>query len=811
MKRLLFSLALLFSLIFSCGGIEEEPSFEDFEVEEGVEVEYREPWSSSDDPNLLDSILDDNLIFKYSSLPKQGVANKTPWPGYWWPAYKDSINFRWDGSSTTSAAKKYGQAFGVSNIEDKVSATLGIDQSQYESRPCRYESDCDRYTSMTCAKRIGDSTGYCVPTWHGICHARANASILEHEPRYPVTYNGVNFKVQDIKALTTFSYHYGLNAKTLALRCYDESVSYGSYGRPTKSRCRDSNPGSFHVVLANLLGLQKRAFVMDKSFDYQVWSYPIRKFVVESEQTLTASEANAKIGASGSTYVFNVNAKAFKYLKTAVYIIQGSPYYRDGPLLPTISNYTLKVTYYYVLELDGAGNIIGGEWVGTSKRNHPDFIWVPYRKDSTIIADIRWSNVKTLLGKSTNMPSDVEEINKNYHHTLEPGEWRDYGAFENEWGNFTATMTGPPDADLYVRKGAPPTENSWDCRPWRYNSDEVCSMSGPGTYYVAVLAYPRTTYDLNINYYGTPSAGDYEHKIVTYDHVVKKNQWIDYGKFYSDYGTFTATIDGPSPDADLYVKKGSPPTLSSWDCRPWKWHSKETCSFSSPGVYYVKVIGYPDETPYKITIDFYTGEGRTTCGDGILEGGEACDKSTLSCTDSRFGGLYTGGTAVCLPNCSGYDVSECTMEDLKHVLIKESGSVKKQTWNHYGSFNAESGGFRAQIWGPSPDADLYVRKGAPPTMDNWDCRPWRYVSNEICDFSSPGIYYVSIYGYPDVTPYDLEIEFYTSTDNPVCGDGVTEGTENCDRNTKNCSELGGTTGTANCKLDCSGYDLSTCD
>ena len=34
-------------------------------------------------------------------------------------------------------------------------------------------------------------------------------------------------------------------------------------------------------------------------------------------------------------------------------------------------------TYDYVLETGGAGNIIGGEWVGASKIPHPDFLWLP--------------------------------------------------------------------------------------------------------------------------------------------------------------------------------------------------------------------------------------------------------------------------------------------------------------------------------------------------------------------------------------------------------------------------------------------------
>jgi len=49
-----------------------------------------------------------------------------------------------------------------------------------------------------------------------------------------------------------------------------------------------------------------------------------------------------------------------------------------------------------------------------------------------------------------------------------------------------------------------------------------------------------------------------------------------------------------SNDADLYVKFGSAPTTSSYDCRPYKTGSNESCTVSSPqaGTYYIMLNGY---------------------------------------------------------------------------------------------------------------------------------------------------------------------------------------------------------------------------
>jgi Zn-dependent metalloprotease len=57
--------------------------------------------------------------------------------------------------------------------------------------------------------------------------------------------------------------------------------------------------------------------------------------------------------------------------------------------------------------------------------------------------------------------------------------------------------------------------------------------------------------------------------------------------------SLTIASSGGSGDADLYVKKSSAPTTSSYDCRPYKTGNSESCSFSgASGTYYIKLRGY---------------------------------------------------------------------------------------------------------------------------------------------------------------------------------------------------------------------------
>ncbi|MDT8408392.1 MAG: S8 family serine peptidase [Wenzhouxiangellaceae bacterium] len=54
------------------------------------------------------------------------------------------------------------------------------------------------------------------------------------------------------------------------------------------------------------------------------------------------------------------------------------------------------------------------------------------------------------------------------------------------------------------------------------------------------------------------------------------------------------SISGGSGDADLYVRFGSPPTESTYDCRPFLNGNSETCTFSSPqaGTHHVMLRGF---------------------------------------------------------------------------------------------------------------------------------------------------------------------------------------------------------------------------
>jgi hypothetical protein len=67
-------------------------------------------------------------------------------------------------------------------------------------------------------------------------------------------------------------------------------------------------------------------------------------------------------------------------------------------------------------------------------------------------------------------------------------------------------------------------------------------------------------------------------------------------------GTYTFAMTGSGGDADLYVKIGREPTATSYDCRPYKTGSNETCQVTLPqsASVFVQVRGYSGSSTFKV-------------------------------------------------------------------------------------------------------------------------------------------------------------------------------------------------------------------
>ncbi len=166
---------------------------------------------------------------------------------------------------------------------------------------------------------------------------------------------------------------------------------------------------------------------------------------------------------------------------------------------------------------------------------------------------------------------------------------------------------------------------------------------------------------------------------------------------------------GGTGDSDMYVKFGSAPTTSSYDCRPYVNGNAETCNIATAqaGTYYVMLNGYAA----------YSGVS--------LKGSYTAGGPPPTCTPS--GTVICSGQLVSLPTVATGGVSST------YSIVVPAGKTSLVV-------NIASG---------SGDADLYVKAGSAPTTASYDCRPFTSSSTESCTISSPaaGTYYMNVRAY----------------------------------------------------------------
>ena len=171
---------------------------------------------------------------------------------------------------------------------------------------------------------------------------------------------------------------------------------------------------------------------------------------------------------------------------------------------------------------------------------------------------------------------------------------------------------GTGDADLYTKFGSAPTLSSYDCRPYVTGNNESCSVAAPqaGTYYVLLNGYAAFS---GVSVKATWTAGSgggggggnqLQNGVPVTGLSATKNNSVTYTlSVPAGASNLNFAIAGSTGDADLYVKYGSAPTTSSYDCRPYLTGDNESCAISNVqgGTYYVTVRAYATFSGVKLT------------------------------------------------------------------------------------------------------------------------------------------------------------------------------------------------------------------
>jgi hypothetical protein len=311
-------------------------------------------------------------IEKLANLKSHARLSRIGWSGDYWPTVKGGIADRWQKHTQGSRyqdflypIKSEQELRGLTGDDwDHLSPAEKFDISQnHLDFPL---TRAEHRRTIATADASGD-----IPFWYGLCHGWAPAALLEREPGSKATVSGpfgkkVHFFSADIKALITKVYA-DANVENYFLggRCNEQVIVRDAQGRALNPACRDANPASLHLVLANFIGEQRKGFVADISSDYQVWNQPVigYKFAYSHRRALSA-DRGYRYAAPGTVELVNVDLDM-------EYLVEGQS--SVSPIAPV----TNTSNFNYTLELDAQGFVIGGEWIS---QNRPDFLWQLRRK-----------------------------------------------------------------------------------------------------------------------------------------------------------------------------------------------------------------------------------------------------------------------------------------------------------------------------------------------------------------------------------------------------------------------------------------------
>lgn len=230
-------------------------------------------------------------------------------------------------------------------------------------------------------------------SWYGHCNGTSVSSIRYQNPQRsvyrpagcsPASASCVEFTPADVRALLSEMNMNAIAKFVSGDRCRLTRAQIDA--RPAlrsnplvMDACDDVNPGSFHAALINFLGRMKQPLIFDYNQDDEVWNYPIFSYSYESTGPLNENQAVTTLGLPIDSWVFNPKAVSWQRVtmsvnyRTSTYDFAGSG---------TVPNTLDTKVYSYLLEFDERGHILGGEWLGASRTDHPDFIWMPFQPDT---------------------------------------------------------------------------------------------------------------------------------------------------------------------------------------------------------------------------------------------------------------------------------------------------------------------------------------------------------------------------------------------------------------------------------------------
>lgn len=329
-----------------------------------------------------------NIITNFNTLPKMGKLNddRLGWSESYWPSNKGGISYRWNHPDPQPFQYRLHSKDELMKMSQEELGRLSPAEL--------YDISNDDY-NYTLTKRARSLYSSKDLWWEGICHGWAQAAVNYPEPEAIVYTNKTGIKVpigaSDVKALLAMHESYNFKGEKFGFagrRCKvrgkvvgeaDERDQpsdrlYPATDLAESPDCKDVNAGSFHVIITNMLGLHGKGFVADIDRFNDVWNQPITayKATILGEEPLDDSHRSMGIARRVKVKLTMTYGEELKFYTPELAAKGHLNFVSKKPVTNTPHQKFLSKDYEYIVEVNSAGNVIGGEWLTQTR---PDFMW----------------------------------------------------------------------------------------------------------------------------------------------------------------------------------------------------------------------------------------------------------------------------------------------------------------------------------------------------------------------------------------------------------------------------------------------------
>lgn len=350
---------------------------------------HAELFEAGNSPVHFNKISGTEIITTMSMLPMNGTQldDRYGWSETYWPSNVGGIAYRWSHPNP--------QPFKYKLHSREELKMMSRDQLSQLSPSELYDVAMGDYNYTLTKSALGRYTTRDL-WWEGICHGWAQAATNYPEPAKVLISNPdgimVPFGSSDVKGLLAMheAYNYknqGVKWAFSGRRCKvngkvegegdnrDANPNPPAPELANSPECKDVNAGSFHVIVANMLGIHGRGFVADIDRFNDVWNQPITSYTanITGEEPVTEAEMSQGIARRVRVAMKFVYGEELKFKTPELEASGARNFVSKDPVTGTPAQEFRNKPYEYILELNAAGKIVGGSWVSETR---PDFMWL---------------------------------------------------------------------------------------------------------------------------------------------------------------------------------------------------------------------------------------------------------------------------------------------------------------------------------------------------------------------------------------------------------------------------------------------------